>query len=219
MTSVRFENVVASMAFGAELDLPKIAVDLEGSEYAPDRFPGLIYRLKEPKTAVLLFHSGKGVCTGGKSWAQADFAVRKVSKIIRKLNSRVLTHPILRIENIVATASLGAELNLNSTAVTLGLDHVEYEPEQFPGVVYRMEEPRVVLLLFKSGKVVCTGAHRPSDVLLGVKNIIAELRNAGLLGQGRNPEPVVVESALLKAPGSIDPPGVPVHPRVVPSFA
>jgi len=219
MMRVRFENVVASTSFGTELDLPSIALDLEGSEYAPERFPGLIYRLKDPKTAVLLFHSGKCVCTGGKSWAQADYAVTSVSKVIRKRNHKILAHPILRIENIVATSSLGSELNLNSTAVTLGLDHVEYEPEQFPGVVYRMDDPRVVLLLFKSGKVVCTGARRPSDTILGVSKITAELRNAGLLGQERYPEPLAPSPLIGRPMPTVALPGIQFQDKVQPTEA
>jgi transcription initiation factor TFIID TATA-box-binding protein len=203
MMKVRIENVVGSSSFGMELDLPKIAMDLPNSDYAPERFPGLIYRLKDPKTAVLLFHSGKAVCTGGKSGAQDDFALRTIAKMLRASGHRVTAHPLLKIENIVATSNLGAELNLNSTAVTLGLDRVEYEPEQFPGVVCRMEDPRVVLLLFKSGKVVCTGAQRPSDSHRGVVNIAAELRNAGLLQEVRYQTPPARDVAPWEPPSAL----------------
>ncbi|MCI4369003.1 MAG: TATA-box-binding protein, partial [Thermoplasmata archaeon] len=154
MTRVRIENVVASTSLGTELDLQRIALTLDGSEYEPVQFPGLIYRLREPKTAILLFHSGKVVCTGGKSWKQVDDSIRTVSELIRKGGQKVLPHPKIQIQNIVATSDLGAEINLNSVAITLGLDRVEYEPEQFPGLVCRLHEPRVVVLLFGSGKLV-----------------------------------------------------------------
>jgi transcription initiation factor TFIID TATA-box-binding protein len=187
MTRVRIENVVASTSLGTELDLPSIALALDGAEYEPVQFPGLIYRMKDPKTAILLFHSGKVVCTGGKSWKQVDDSIRAVSALIRKGGQQVIRNPKIEIQNIVATSNLGSEIDLNMIAVTLGLDRVEYEPEQFPGLVYRLEEPRVVVLLFGSGKLVCTGARRPKDLELAVGKIRAELQAAGLLPREQGP--------------------------------
>jgi transcription initiation factor TFIID TATA-box-binding protein len=184
---VRIENVVASTSLGTELDLGKIAIDLDGAEYEPTRFPGLIYRLREPRTAILLFHSGKVVCTGGKSLKQVEESIRLVSAKVRKAGQKVVATPKIDIQNIVATSDLGGELDLNVIALTLGLDRVEYEPEQFPGLVYRLEDPRVVMLLFGSGKLVCTGARRPSDLGRAVERVRDELRSAGLLSQDRRP--------------------------------
>ena len=186
MSRIRIENVVASASLGDELDLQSIALSLDGAEYEPEQFPGVIYRLKEPKTAILLFSSGKVVCTGGKSMNQVNESIRKVSEMIRKGGQKILATPKIQVQNIVATSDLESEINLNSIAVTLGLDRVEYEPEQFPGLVCRMESPRVVVLLFGSGKLVCTGARRPSDVSLSVEKITKELQDAGLLRRGRN---------------------------------
>jgi transcription initiation factor TFIID TATA-box-binding protein len=187
MVRIRIENVVASTSLGGEMDLLSIGLALHGSEYDPEQFPGLIYRLKEPKTAILLFHSGKVVCTGAKSWKQVDTSVRLVSDLIRQSGQKVLRTPRIDVQNIVATSNLGSEINLNSIAITLGLDRVEYEPEQFPGLVCRLTEPRVVVLLFGSGKLVCTGARRPSDVALAVQKITTELQAAGLLREGSSP--------------------------------
>jgi transcription initiation factor TFIID TATA-box-binding protein len=170
MLKIRIENVVASTSLADQLDLPSIALRLDGAEYEPDQFPGLIYRLKDPKTAILLFHSGKVVCTGGKSRKQVEDSIRVVSQEIRKGGQKV-----------VASSDLGSEINLNAIAVTLGLDRVEYEPEQFPGLVCRIEDPHVVVLLFGSGKLVCTGAHRPSDIEVAVRKLMKELQGAGLL--------------------------------------
>jgi transcription initiation factor TFIID TATA-box-binding protein len=181
MMRIRIENVVASASMGGALDLTKIAVALEEAEYAPDQFPGLIYRLKDPKTAILLFRSGKAVCTGGRSWKQLDDSITKVSAMIRAGGQEVAVHPKIQIQNIVATSNLDSELNLASIAVTLGLDRVEYEPEQFPGLVCRMEDPHVVMLLFSSGKLVCTGARRPAELAVAVEKMTAELEKAGLL--------------------------------------
>jgi transcription initiation factor TFIID TATA-box-binding protein len=177
----KIENVVASTSLGIELDLPAIAISLDGSEYDPEQFPGLIYRLKEPKTATLLFRSGKVVCTGAKSLDQVKLAIEKVTKQIEKAGVHIKKDPKIQVQNIVATSDLGQKINLNAIAISLGLEKVEYEPEQFPGLVYRPDVPKVVLLLFGSGKVVCTGARKPQDVEDAVDKITIELRAAGQL--------------------------------------
>ena len=181
MAKYRIENVVASTSLGEELDLKAIALALIGSEYEPEQFPGLIYRLREPKTAVLLFRSGKVVCTGAKSLEHVRTAIELVSKQIAAAGLPVKKNPEIEVQNIVATSDLGAQIDLNTVAITLGLTSVEYEPEQFPGLVYRLDDPKVVLLMFGSGKVVCTGARKPSDVEKAVERITAELRANALL--------------------------------------
>jgi len=168
LAKIKIENVVASTSLGEELDLQAIALALGGAEYEPEQFPGLIYRLKEPKTATLLFRSGKVVCTGAKSLEHVKTAIDMVAKQIE-------------VQNIVASSDLGTEINLNAIAISLGLEKVEYEPEQFPGLVYRIDVPKVVVLLFGSGKLVCTGARKPSDVEEAVEKITQELKAAGLL--------------------------------------
>lgn len=173
--------MVASTSFGTELDLRTIASYLDGSEYDPERFPGLIYRLKEPKAATLIFRSGKVVCTGGKSLGQVKLAIEKVAKQIEKAGVKITEEPKIVVQNMVATFDLGQRIQLNAIAISLGLEKVEYEPEQFPGLVYRPEVPKVVLLLFGSGKVVCTGARKPDDVEKAVDKITVELRAAGQL--------------------------------------
>ena len=90
-------------------------------------------------------------------------------------------NPEIVIQNIVATADVGGELNLTETAQGLGLDNVEYEPEQFPGLVYRIKEPKVAMLLFSSGKIVCAGARSTEDVSTAVEKLSEELTSLGLL--------------------------------------
>jgi len=178
---MKIENVVASTSLGKELDLKAIALALGGSEYEPEQFPGLIYRLKEPKTAILLFRSGKVVCTGAKSLENVKTAIDLVGQQIAAAGIPVIKNPEIVVQNIVASSDLGAQINLNAIAISLGLEKVEYEPEQFPGLVYRIDVPKVVVLLFGSGKLVCTGARKPSDVEQAVEKITAELKSAGLL--------------------------------------
>jgi transcription initiation factor TFIID TATA-box-binding protein len=125
-------------------------------EYRPKQFPGLVFRLRRPKTATLIFNSGKMVCTGAKS---AKMARRAVNKVVRELKDGgiiILGKPKIEIQNIVASGNLKNKVDLETAADIL--DNVMYEPEQFPGLIYRMQTPKVVLLIFASGKIVCTGA-------------------------------------------------------------
>ncbi len=175
------QNIVASANLGKELDLNHLTVEMSGAEYNPQSFPGLIFRLKDPKTATLLFHSGKLVCTGARNLEQVKLAIEMVVMNVRKAGVPITSSPIFEVQNIVASADVGCPVNLTSVVITLGLDRVEYEPEVFPGLVYRMNDPKVVILLFGSGKLVCTGARKPQDVDAAVKKITEELRSADLL--------------------------------------
>ncbi|MFQ5552846.1 MAG: TATA-box-binding protein, partial [Thermoplasmata archaeon] len=121
------------------------------------------------------------VCTGAKSLEDVGTAIRTVAQQIKDSGIDINTDPDIEVQNIVASSDLGSEINLNAIAISLGLERVEYEPEQFPGLVYRLEEPKVVVLLFGSGKLVCTGARKPSDVEEAVEKITEELQAAGLL--------------------------------------
>ena len=174
MAKMNIENVVASTYLGQELDLNKIEDALEGAEYNPQQFPGLVYRLKEPKTATLIFRSGKVVCTGAKCREDVKVAITKVAKDLEKADVHITIEPKIEVQNIVASSDLEQEINLNT-------EKVEYEPEQFPGLVYRLDDPKVVVLLFGSGKMVCTGAKVPEDVTRAVDKIAAELRSASLM--------------------------------------
>jgi transcription initiation factor TFIID TATA-box-binding protein len=183
MTEVRVENIVASTIFAEKLDLDMIAQSLEEAEYEPEQFPGLIYRLKDPKTATLLFRSGKANCTGAKNIEDVCKTIDIIAEKLKKLGIDIFDKKDFKItvQNMVATADLGGELNLDEVAVSFGLENVEYEPEQFPGLVYRVKEPRVVILLFGSGRIVCTGGRKTEDVSVAVEKLSEKLTTLGLL--------------------------------------
>jgi len=181
MIEVRVENIVASATFAEKLDLDMIAQSLEEAEYEPEQFPGLVYRLKNPKTATLLFRSGKANCTGAKNLGDVSKTIDIIAEKLKKLDVDVFKKIDIVVQNMVATADLGGELNLNEVAMGLGLENVEYEPEQFPGLVYRVKEPKVVMLLFGSGKIVCTGGKNTEDVSTAVEKVSDELTSLGLL--------------------------------------
>ncbi|MBU4220690.1 MAG: TATA-box-binding protein [Euryarchaeota archaeon] len=179
--TIKIENVVASTGIEARLDLNQVITVFEGAEYNKKKFPGVVYRTKSPKTAALIFGSGKIVCTGAKSIADVGIALSKVFDKLREMGALIPDNPEIKIQNIVASADLGCVLNLNAVAIGVGLENIEYEPEQFPGLVYRMSSPKVVLLLFGSGKMVITGGKKPEDAEAAVEKIGIELDGLGLL--------------------------------------
>jgi len=178
---IKIENVVASTQIGENIDLNKISREIKDSEYKPKQFPGLVLRTKEPKAAALVFRSGKVVCTGSKSVEDARRAVKQIVKMLKEIGISVIDEPEVKVQNIVASADLGVDLNLNAIAIGLGLENIEYEPEQFPGLVYRLDNPRVVVLIFGSGKMVVTGGKSPDDARKAVERISEELRTLGLM--------------------------------------
>ena len=181
MIEIKVQNIVASTKFAEKLDLDMIAQSLEEAEYEPEQFPGLVYRIKNPKTATLLFRSGAANCTGAKNIEDVRKAIDIIAEKLRELGMSIHKNLEIVVQNMVATSDLGGDLNLNEVAVGLGLENVEYEPEQFPGLVYRLNDPKVALLLFGSGKIVCAGARKTEDVSLAVDKVSKELSLLGLL--------------------------------------
>ncbi len=177
--SIRIENVVASATLNQRIDLNAVVKGYPGVEYRPKQFPGLVLKLKKPKTAILIFSSGKMVCTGAKSEKESRRAVTKVVKELKKSGIIIIGKPDVKIVNIVASASLGGSVELEDSAYSLG--RTMYEPEQFPGLIYRMDEPKVVILLFASGKLVCTGARKEEDVHKAVRKLHKKLEEKELI--------------------------------------
>ncbi len=162
-------NLVASANLNATLDLYNLAVTIPDIEYEPEQFPGAILKLKEPKVSMLLFKNGKVIISGASSEEQIVQGIRKASKLIHEIqkNVKMVQKPDFEVVNLVATANLKMNLDLFKTA--LELDNVEYEPEQFPGAILRIAEPKITLLLFKNGKVICAGAKREELLRKGLR--------------------------------------------------
>jgi transcription initiation factor TFIID TATA-box-binding protein len=173
------ENVVASASVDQKIDLKTVAEKFPDTEWNPDQFPGLVFRIKNPKTAILIFSSGKMVCTGGKSEDMAIKAVRIVVQQLRKNGIKIKNEAIVTVQNIVASANLGGKIHLEHAARIM--PRSMYEPEQFPGLIHRMLDPKTVILLFASGKLVCTGAKKESDVYRSVHNLHNTLEEKGLM--------------------------------------
>lgn len=180
--TITIENVVASTTLAEDFDLLKIEAGLERAEYNKAKFPGLVYRTENPKAAFLIFTSGKVVCTGAKTVKNAKVAIINLANTLKSIGcEKINPEPEVHIQNIVATADLETNLNLNTIVIAFGMENVEYEPEVFPGLVYRLESPKVVVLIFSSGKLVITGGKSPEDCEEGLQVIKKEFDNLGLL--------------------------------------
>jgi transcription initiation factor TFIID TATA-box-binding protein len=184
MVAIKVENIVATTVIASELDLKKVGAFLKEAEFSPERFPGLIYHTKSPKSAVLIFRSGKLVCTGTRTIDEVKKVINGIVKSLKKHSAGVVgvvSNPQIQIQNIVASADLETKIDLVKIAMTFGIERIEYEPEQFPGLVYRLKNPKVVSLLFSSGKIVITGGTKISDIKLAVEKIKSELCAAGFI--------------------------------------
>lgn len=176
--SLSIENVVATATLDHRVDLLGISKVFLNVDYRPKRFPGLIFRLKRPRTSTLIFSTGKMVCTGASSERQARRALKKVVRMLKKEDIIILSNPKIEIVNVVASGDFGENIDLEMAADVIG--NVMYEPAMFPGLIYRMEDPKVVFLLFASGKIVCTGARREKQVYKAVERISEMLEEKSL---------------------------------------
>ncbi|MEB3780775.1 MAG: TATA-box-binding protein [Desulfurococcales archaeon] len=173
------ENIVATVILEHPLDLNLIETRIPDVDYNPDQFPGLVYRIQNPKVTALIFKSGKMVITGAKSIRQLVHAVKKILKVLMNHGIPIHGKPQIQIQNIVASANLHVLIDLEKAAFVL--EKSMYEPEQFPGLIYRMSKPRVVLLIFSSGKMVITGAKREEEVTQAVEGIFNMLRESSCI--------------------------------------
>lgn len=177
--NIKIENIVATTSLGIRVPLEEMLHYMEDSDYEPEQFPGLVYRVKDPKAAVLIFSTGKIVCTGARNIEDVKKVIKNVVKIIKDSGKGQPKKYEIRIENIVASAQIPATLDLDKIAFES--ENSEYEPNQFPGLVYRLKNPKATLLLFGSGKVICTGTEKIEDVEYTMKFLFKELKNIDAL--------------------------------------
>lgn len=170
---VVIQNVVASASLHHDIPLEKVTLKLPNTEYNPEQFPGLVLRLAKGKTA-LIFSSGKIVCTGAKSKAEVKETVKMIIKELRKVKIYIKKKPDISIQNMVASGDVNMRLNLDKLAFKL--ENAEYEPEQFPGLVYKVPNSHITFLLFGTGKIVCTGAKDEKEIDNAVKKLVKVLK-------------------------------------------
>ncbi|RJQ17968.1 TATA-box-binding protein [Candidatus Woesearchaeota archaeon] len=171
---IQIVNIVVSTSLEHDIPLEKMAATLSNTEYNPEQFPGLVIRIKEPKTSALIFGSGKVVCTGARSMEKVEESIQKIIESLKKIGIKITIKPKIIIQNIVASGSIGGYLNLNQLAMKLS--NTEYEPEQFPGLVHKLMEAKATFLLFSNGKVVCTGTKSEEEVEKALDLLIKNLK-------------------------------------------
>ncbi len=172
--SLQIVNIVVSSSLEHTIPLEKMAATLSNTEYNPEQFPGLVIRIKEPKTSALIFSSGKIVCTGARSLQKVEESIQKIIESLQKIGIKITIKPKITVQNMVASGSIGMALNLNSLAMKL--PNTEYEPEQFPGLVYKLIEAKATFLLFSNGKVVCTGTKSEAEAIQALDKLIVILK-------------------------------------------
>lgn len=174
MKDIKIVNIVASTDMEIEVPLEKMAATLPNTEYNPESFPGLVLKIPKPKTSALIFSSGKVVCTGAKSMQEVDLAIKEIIKELKKIDIKVAIDPVIKIQNLVGSGSIGMDLNL--TILGLKLPFTEYEPEQFPGLVHKLKGTNATFLLFSNGKIVCAGTKNEQEMNEATDLLIENLK-------------------------------------------
>ena len=171
---LKIQNIVVSTSLEHDIPLIKLAEALPNTEYNPEQFPGLVMRIRDPKTSALIFSSGKIVCTGAKSMTKVKESIKSIIKNLEKIGIRIRIKPKIIVQNMVASGAIGMDLNLNELAMKL--ENTEYEPEQFPGLVYKLSGTRATFLLFSNGKIVCTGTRSETKLREALDKLVINLK-------------------------------------------
>lgn len=169
---IRIQNVVATVAYErTEFNLERLARILgpDDARYDPELFPGISYKLEGSRASFLIFASGKMNCVGAESMKDAKLAIKRMTRKLRRAGVEIKSEPNVKVQNIVASIDFGRGFDLEEIA--RNFENTEYEPEVFPGLVFRLDDPRVVVLLFVSGKGVCVGAKSEGDVRRAAERI------------------------------------------------
>jgi transcription initiation factor TFIID TATA-box-binding protein len=175
--SLKIENIVASGVIADSINLSEVSKKIKSCELNTKRFPGAVYRLENPKIASLIFSSGKVVLTGIRDKDALRDGLALIIRSLKEAGVDTYDEPRVAITNIVCSYDIGKYINLNKVVITLNLENIEYEPEQFPGLVYRLKEPKIVALLFSSGKIILTGGKNLEDIKRGLAFLEQKLKS------------------------------------------
>ncbi len=173
--TTKIKNIVLSITYeDTEFNLEEAAKLLDDTVYKPKRFPGIVYKLEHPRASFLIFSTGKVVCAEVSSMNDANRAIRELTRKLSEVHIKVKTEPKVKVQNIVVYVDLVRKLDLEHMA--RNFENTEYEPKVFPGMVFRLEYPKVVFLLFASGKCVCVWAKSMYEIKIGAQKLIKIIR-------------------------------------------
>ena len=181
MDEISIENIVVTTQLADSFNLKKLDELIPDAKYDTEEFPGLVIHFDKPKTAVLIFSSGKIIITGCKNIDSVDKSMKNLINKLKSVGVSIYEKPDVKMQNIVASSDLKKELDLSSIAKRLIITNVEYEPEHFPGLVYRMDDFDAIILLFNSGKMVCTGANQIDKASNAIETMKYNLSSLGVL--------------------------------------
>ncbi len=181
--NITIENVVATAELHQNVDLESIMRSFPTAKYDPNTFPGLIYHTRKPDVAILIFSSGKMVVAGAKSDRMARRAVSKLVDELKMAGLVILSEPDTVVRNVVASADLSRRIDLEDMATKL--EGTIYDPEQFPGLIYRQKDTKGVLLIFANGRLVCSGARSLVDVEKAINQLCKTLETNDLILRDR----------------------------------
>ena len=177
--NIRIVNVVSTVSLECQLSLRELALKLQNSEYNPKRINALIIRIKKPKTAALVFSNGKMVVVGADNEDDSKQAAKIYAKNIKSLGYNDIKFKNFKIENVVASCDANFQIQLTKLSLKLKLinnKNCSYEPDIFPGLIYHMQDPKICLLIFKSGKLVFVGAKQRNDIYSAFEKIFPLLK-------------------------------------------
>lgn len=175
MEEITIENIVVSLTFNQKIPIDKFINKYLDVEFEPEQFPGLVYKLQDPKCSFLIFESGKIICTGNRKMDDVDRALKIILERLKSVGVDI-SKAEKTVENVVASVKLEGEIDLNCLAYSL--ENSEFEPEQFPGLIYRKEEPKLVFLVFKSGKIICTGGKKVEEVKKELEDLMKKIKDS-----------------------------------------
>lgn len=179
--TLSIENIVATIDLHTELDLQLITQTFKDIE-AKQNFPGLVTKFTKPKATLLIFSSGKIVVTGVQLESHLPIILEKTLRKLRKMGLEFKQEPEIHIENMVGRADFKTKINLDMSSITL--ESAIYEPEIFPGLIYKISDPiKICFLIFGSGKVICTGAKNLGIIQKSLKILARNLKKHNLLGE------------------------------------
>ncbi|KYK33594.1 MAG: hypothetical protein AYK22_06410 [Thermoplasmatales archaeon SG8-52-3] len=181
MNGIIIENIVANAKISQGFNIENLVEKIPDFIYNPDDFLGATFKLDDPKTAILILSNGKVICTGATRIEEVEVSIRKLIEKMKNVGIEVETNPKIETQNIIVSTDLNKELNLSFISKSLMLKNVNYEPDQFPGLIYNMDEIRALLLIFSSGKIVCTGAKSIEDASKGIEMMKEKLSSIGVL--------------------------------------
>jgi len=181
MNGIKVENIVANAQISQGFDIENLVEKIPELIYNPKDFIGATYKLDSPKTAILILPNGKVICTGAINMQEVEVSIRMLTEKIKNVGVEVNTNPSIETQNIVVSTDLNRSLDLSSISKGLLLKNVNYEPEQFPGLIYNMDDIGLIILVFNSGKIVCTGAKNFDDASKGIEMMKEKLSSFGVL--------------------------------------